>query len=682
LPFLVVSTILAAVPAEANRGVDVTSTDHPVIAAVRTMQPPVLDGVLDDEVWTAASSFDDFYVPDLDRGPTEHTTIWIAYDDSCIYWAARMTEAHPELMRMEQTRRSGNVRNDDYIALGLDIANQHRHEGDHVFRVTPSGVQDERMPDGSATKVEWRGDWRAAAHIDSLGWSVEVSVPLAMFRRPAGPHTLGISAFRWHPRTQERIRWPNMGPSWDRTKAGDWVGVVWPKQSHRPTFMPYVVGDVTDGAGDGYFGADMKYTTPGGVSLVAAAYPDFRNVESEVLGLDFSYSEQFRRDNRAFFAEGRRYLPESWMFYTNRIDQVYGGGKVFGDAGNHRFGLVEAVDLDEASHMAGQWYWQPRPRMEFENKFGWRHGPAASVDPDFGPPLTDNLIYVSEARVGRMVGASTEYYRVQGGFTQSSGSVADGWNFEASWDRFPGNRQFGWHLKGRLLSAGFLAVDGLIDEEEADQKDLSTFLWYEAEYDRPHFTELGFEVHARNATRFDGSLYTRDFHGEVWVDFVSGTGMWVRVGDRNRPPNHDRTGRMVWWWLQDRLYTGGETGIEYGRVEGGEFLRTWVEQGVHPFQDYTIGLRLQYRRRDLAVGHEDQPEGGINHQYQLMATAQYDITTERAVSGRIISSHDGMNGYMTFQQVVRRGMDLFLIIGDPSAETWRSRIALKAMMVL
>jgi hypothetical protein len=667
--------------------VDTESADQPLIKAVYAPVPPRLDGVLDDDIWKNSPRLENFYATDLDRAPTERTVVWLAYDDSYIYWAARVSDSEPTTLRMEQTRRGGSVRNDDYIALGFDVGNQHRHDGDYVFRVTPSGVQDERVPDGAATKVEWRGDWRTAARVDSTGWTVEVAIPLRMFRLAEGPHTIGVSAFRWHPRTNERIRWPNMGSNWDRTKAGDWVGVVWPKLATRPQIMPYVVGERSGGLDDGYMGADAKYVTPGGVTYVATAYPDFQNVENDVLGLDFSYSQRFQKDNRPFFVEGRRYLPEFWMFYTNNVGELFGGAKVFGQTGNHRLGLLEVYDRDEVNHMAGQWYWQPFDRIELENKFSWRHGDASTIDIEEKPQVNDNIMYISEIRRGKMVGGSTVYHRIQGGITRSDTVGTNGWNVEASYSRFPANGEFGGFLRGRLLSPGFITIDGLLDANEADQRDVNAQLEYAREYDRYWLRGYGIEIEGRYATRFDRSLFSREAEFGGWVDIIPGGGIFSELFLRDRPPYQDRTLRTNISWLNNTLYSSGRSGVRFGKLGGADYFQSWLSQGFHVVSDLSMGVRFDYRRRDLPVGHEDLEVadvayGKIEHQYLSMLTAQYDLTTERAVSGRVIYTHSGWNGYVTFQQVVRKGMDLFLIIGDPSEDTWRTRVALKAMIVL
>ena len=673
--------------AHADRGVDTTTTDHPLIMPVLTSAPPVIDGVLDDAVWSVATQLDDFYVPSLDRPPTERTVLWLACDDTYIYWAGRMYDSQPDQMRMDQTRRGGYVRNDDYISVGFDVDNHHIGGGEHVFRMTPRGTQAEDFPDGAAGKVEWRGDWQGAAHIDSLGWTVEVAIPMRIFDRPPGPRVIGVSAARWHPRTQERILWPNMGAEWDRAKLADWVGVVLPRPHERPRFMPYVVAESVKRDGTWHSevnaGLDAKWTAPNGVRVVATAYPDFRNVEREILGLDFSYGQIELSETRPFFKEGSGYMPKTWLFYSNNIGDVYGGVKAFGEIGTqHRLGIVEAYGRDRVNHVAGEWYWQPANRLEIESWFTLRDGPTPDVDSTVAPSAERNGMFVTQIVKSRMSGSSTDKFRLQGGGAHTSDGVGAGWDLEASWDRDPGNACFGWYLRGRLLSPEFITMDGSLQANEADQREVSAGFGYEREHDRRLFRAWDIWVGGKSSWRFDDALYQAVYNLDGSLEIWPGAIVWLSLSDRDRPPYHDRTVESGFGWRQDRLFSAGEIGVEAGKVKDTDFLRVWLEQGFHPLRALTASLGVQYRRRDFPVGHVDDPAGDVEVRHQVIGTVQYDLTTERAVSGRIVRTEDGINGYATFQQVVRRGVDLFLIVGDPNAETWTRRVALKAVVVL
>jgi len=644
--------------------------------------PPALDGLLDDLVWSHAPRLDNFYCPDLKRLPSESTLVWLAYDSTHLYLAARCCDHRPDQIRMEETKRGGSIWTDDYIELHLDVAHQHREDGAYKFAVTPRGTQHEVIPEGSASKIEWRGDWEAAARVDSLGWTAEVAIPFVIFNRPAGNHTIGVAVTRWLPRTQEGMLWPNMGAKWDYTKNGDWGGVTFPHVSRRPTLMPYMVGQASDSTRDGYLGLDTKYTTTKGIVLVGTLYPDFRNVESEILGLDFSYGERERADNRPFFTEGGESLPSKGIFYSQRVEEMYGGGKLYGQVGNHRLGLLDAYDRDRVNHMAGKWYWQPVPRLEIEHRFAWRHGPEDAPRRDGIPMATDNLAFESKVEKTRMVGDGGEGYEVHGAFTRTASDTSNGYNVKAEYKRWSGGGGGpGLELELGQTSSGFMPIDGLFDLEDANQRSIELTISYYKRRDRTWLQWWEVGSYGHYAARFNGNLYARTL--VMWGGGgSSSTGLHAELFDENRPPYHDRTINVSFWWNDDKLYTKGGLWSNIGRVQGTDYLLLGINQGIRIWGPLSTKLSAQYRRRDYPVGHEDKPEGSIEHQYQLISTVQYDITTERAVSGRLIYSHEGMNGYCSYRQTLRKGLDLFLIVGDPSAETWTKRIALKAMFVL
>ena len=64
---------------------------------------------------------------------------------------------------------------------------------------------------------------------------------------------------------------------------------------------------------------------------------------------------------------------------------------------------------------------------------------------------------------------------------------------------------------------------------------------------------------------------------------------------------------------------------------------------------------------------------------QLVLTTTYDLTDERTASARLVCSDSNTNVYAAYRQRVRRGMDLLIVVGDPNADQWVSRLAVKAM---
>jgi hypothetical protein len=695
---LLALTILTPSRAAAQSWEGAATEDHPVLPVVYVDTAPHIDGLLDDPAWSHATVLDGFYVPNLDRAPTEATVVQIVADSAYLYFAIRCFDANPERISMEQTRRGSALWSDDYVEIRLDIEHLHRWRGIYEFRVNPRGTQDEEIPDGSASKIEWRGDWIAQTRVDSLGWTAEVAIPLIIFNRPAGPHDIGLSFWRYQPRTREQSQWPNMGKDPDRTRTGDWTGIVWPKRAFRPTIMPYVVGagvlhgetlqemELTDR--DAYAGVDVKYTTASGIAVVGTVYPDFRNVESDILDLDFSYTERYRSDRRPFFQEGHEYLPESWMFYSNRVREMYGGVKAFGQLGSHRIGFLDAYDTTGVNHMAGKWLWQPQKHLEIESDATWRHG-AEDADIRSGVgKASDHVMMVSHITKSHRSNGFDVNNRLQGGFTHTPSDTGNGYNFEFHHERFSNRMEIVANF--RQLGPGFVPAGGLLDPQDSDQRDIGARLEYYREHDRDLFRRWSIWASTQRAVRFNNKLYRQSARFSGWTVVTANTGFWAAVDVEKRPPYTDHTFESQIWWNDQSLYTGGSVNGTLGKIGGADYLLVGVNQGIHPLRYVTMELRSDYRRREFPVGHRYRPDGDTENRFQTVGTLQYDITPEHAVSGRIIYSDnwddtpvsDRLNGYVTYRQVVRRGVDMFLIIGDPRAQVWTRRLALKAMFVI
>ncbi|NIQ99087.1 MAG: hypothetical protein GTN78_02640, partial [Gemmatimonadales bacterium] len=127
----------------------------PYIAAVVVELPPVVDGLLDDACWQAATHMDGFWREDVDAPELERTEAWICADSASLYVAFRCHDSRPSEIRADQTKRQGSLRNDDRVAVGIDVEDTGRSM--YEFRVNPVGTQQDHVPGGTSEKIEWRG---------------------------------------------------------------------------------------------------------------------------------------------------------------------------------------------------------------------------------------------------------------------------------------------------------------------------------------------------------------------------------------------------------------------------------------------------------------------------------------------------------------------------------------------
>ena len=101
------------------------TTEQQPFRPLKTDTPPVIDGVLDDEVWQLAPSetgFKTFY-PDYGIDMVENTIVYYAYDRENLYFAYRCLDSRPDLIKTSITARD-RIRPDDWICINLDTFNE------------------------------------------------------------------------------------------------------------------------------------------------------------------------------------------------------------------------------------------------------------------------------------------------------------------------------------------------------------------------------------------------------------------------------------------------------------------------------------------------------------------------------------------------------------------------------
>ena len=131
---------------------------------------------------------------------------------------------------------------------------------------------------------------------------------------------------------------------------------------------PYVSGlyDNIDGSSHFDGGVDIFWKPNSGFQLSATLNPDFGQVESDQLVVNFSATETFFSDKRPFFTENQGFFDVPFgslnntnrLLYTRRVggpaDDGNGSGdvtaavKLNGSAGSFNYGVFAATEADEA----------------------------------------------------------------------------------------------------------------------------------------------------------------------------------------------------------------------------------------------------------------------------------------------------------------------------------------------
>ena len=287
-----------------------------------------LDGRLDEPAWQLAQRIDSFRVvqPLTRAEPPLRTEVRVLSREDGLYFGVRAQQP-PEFPRTRHpTRRDAQARA-DRINLLVDFEG----EGSTAYEFTVSlsgGVQDAIITGQNGFNYDWDGVWQQAVAEDADGWSVEVRLPWGIAplgRIENGETTIGVYLSRVI--EQQGLRMSH--PAYDfenPTFVADMAKLTLAARSDlRLDVVPYlsVASDRIANSRETRAGADL-YLATGGHRLNVAIKPDFGQVESDALVVDFSALEVFFGEKRPFFTENQSLFdvplgPGALLINTRRI---------------------------------------------------------------------------------------------------------------------------------------------------------------------------------------------------------------------------------------------------------------------------------------------------------------------------------------------------------------------------
>jgi hypothetical protein len=629
----------------------------PRVTSVRVEQPPKIDGVLDDPCWQQAAHLDGFYREEKDLPATEPTDAYICQDAGHLYVAFRCHDSRVDQIKATQRKRNGTMHLDDSVALQLDTYHEHRDA--YWFEVNPRGTQNEDIPGGAAPKIEWQGDWRAAARINSDGWTAEIAIPFKILRYPNGPCTWGMALQRKLAREQEWSIWPRMHGVFNPEMCADLTGLQLPPY-HEPTvLLPYTLTESSTDTGNRlHFGLDVKRPLASGLRLYGTYRPDFRDIENVVETIDFSYTERWLPERRPFFIEAYG-DGSSIVLYTRRIGDIREGIGVIGRTGRHEAGVLYVNAFDQGNIFAVQHGYQLAPASEVS----W------ALSGQQGAENPDHVTFATGLDLGRNTKVGTDSMLLRYYASRSAGAGGN----DAIW-RISGSRSRG---QGRVslwanyteIGADFNDILAYVPEKGVRKYTLSADSWSRRETGRIRTTSWWSSFDGADSLIGDPSYYFVDVGAGREFRNHRSQSIGAHYGRRERFT--DAAVNLSHGWNVNDLYRCGSVYGEIGRRLAGTSLFASARQGLKLSDSLALQISAEY----LYMTSPIEPEKG----HQIVLTGAYDLSNERTISGRLVGRRQGTNFYMTYRQAVRRGMDMYVIVGDPNADTFTRRIAIKAV---
>jgi uncharacterized protein DUF5916 len=304
----------------------------------------VIDGNVQDAEWANADTVHSLIQFEPLRGEpgTERTQILISYDSAAVYFAFRFWES--STITAQLTSRDSDLFTDDAAIVVLDT--HHDRQSGYVFGVNPLGTQaDARIvSDGRELDAAWDESWEAAAQRTEWGWTAEMAIPLTSVRYSAGKNkTWGINVGRSRRRNLELSFWT--GPLENRlriSQAGELVGLDLPTPQRRARAIVYGLSRVQEDENTNWdAGGDLRYQLTSEFAFDGTINPDFATIEADQEQINLTRFELTLTEKRPFFLEGNQLFRQRIRtFYSRRISDIVGGGKVLGKRGPWTLALL------------------------------------------------------------------------------------------------------------------------------------------------------------------------------------------------------------------------------------------------------------------------------------------------------------------------------------------------------
>ncbi len=282
----------------------------------KTLHPPVIDGILDDQTWEEAVRFTDFktFIPDFGKVMPERTEAWISYDAENLYFAFKCYDSEPDKIVASMKNRD-DIRNEDWICVNLDTHND--KQAITGFYVNPQGIQmDSRFVAG---KDDISADyvWYSAGNIDAEGYCIEIRIPLKSIRfSDNDPVEMGVILERKISRLSIQGMYPEMDPSQgyaflNQTMIFTMEGVKHYKLFEAIPAFTYsyrderTSGDWSKAKHTSDPSLTIKYGITSDLILDATLNPDYSQVESDAGQIDVNlWYYVYYPEKRPFFLEG------------------------------------------------------------------------------------------------------------------------------------------------------------------------------------------------------------------------------------------------------------------------------------------------------------------------------------------------------------------------------------------
>ena len=270
----------------------------------------VVDGKLDEEEWKSAQKVTKFYqVMPFTLEEPEQSTIVLVYETEEGLFVGYKNYQPTETMRVQQHERDADDANADKVGMSVDF------DGDSLmaysFTVSLGGsLWDAVYRNENESKKDWDADWVAKTSISEDVWYAEFFIPwtVAPMKTQTGDQRkIKISFWRMSLEISKGFATIKSNP-----RRSTFISTfnelnIKNFDVSNLDFFPYITAsnEKTSNDTDIKAGAEVFWKIDSGSQLNVALNPDFGQVESDDVVINFSAMETFYADKRPFFSENQ-----------------------------------------------------------------------------------------------------------------------------------------------------------------------------------------------------------------------------------------------------------------------------------------------------------------------------------------------------------------------------------------
>lgn len=321
-PALVAAPAWAADGARAGQEPKAAGQDNQhkkkILPARFVTEAPLLDGILDEDVWTEAEAGTGFIQrePDTGKAASQRTEVRVVYTSTTLYIGLYAYDNEAHRIIDKEMQRDQPLWRDDAIDVVIDTFGDQRNA--YLFETNPNGARTDALisDEGRDFNLSWNGVWQVASRRTAQGWFSEMAIPFSTLRFDPKADAWGLNVLRYIRRRAEQAFWSPILLDADVKRVSQYgrlTGIRDAKQGWGVNVKPFVVGSLASTpspTGVGYakannfdYGLDAKWAPIRAVSVDLTLNTDFGETEADDLQTNLTRFSLFQAEKREFFLE-------------------------------------------------------------------------------------------------------------------------------------------------------------------------------------------------------------------------------------------------------------------------------------------------------------------------------------------------------------------------------------------